>query len=58
LTAVVVSQLSKQAIRQALQPYVDEVFLPRKIHFVTAIPRNPAGKLVRNELDKLLAGLH
>lgn len=57
LTAVLISQLSKQAIRQALQPYVDEVFLPRKIHFVTAIPRNQAGKLTQAEMDKLLAEL-
>ena len=58
LMAVVVSQLSKLAIRQALQPYMDEVFLPRKIYFVSAIPRNQAGKLARSEMDKLLTGLH
>ena len=57
LAAVVVSQLDKQTIRQGLQPYLDEVFLPRKIHFVSAIPRNQAGKLIRAELDKLIATL-
>jgi len=55
LAAVVVSQLNSQAIRLGLQPYVDEVFLPRKIHFVTAVPRNETGKLVKVELEKLLA---
>jgi acyl-coenzyme A synthetase/AMP-(fatty) acid ligase len=57
LAAVVVSQLSNQAIRLGLQPYVDEVFLPRKIHFVAAIPRNETGKLGKIELQKLIAGL-
>jgi acyl-coenzyme A synthetase/AMP-(fatty) acid ligase len=57
LAAVVVSRLDKQSIRSGLQPYVDEVFLPRKIHFVSAIPRNETGKLARAEMEKLLAGL-
>ena len=57
LAAVVVSQLDKRAIRMGLKPYLDEVFLPRKIHFVNAIPRNPTGKLTKTEMDNLLAGL-
>lgn len=57
LAAVVVSQLDKRAIRIGLQPYLDEVFLPRKIHFVNAIPRNPTGKLTKTEMDILLAEL-
>jgi acyl-coenzyme A synthetase/AMP-(fatty) acid ligase len=57
LAAVVISRLDKTAIRAGLQPYVDEVFLPRKIHFVAAIPRNATGKLAKVELDKLLVGL-
>ncbi|AMK79095.1 MULTISPECIES: AMP-binding protein [Methylomonas] len=57
LAAVVVSQLSSQAIRLGLQPYVDEVFLPRKIHSVAVIPRNETGKLAKTELEKLLAEL-
>ena len=57
LAAVVVSQLSTQTIRLGLQPYLDEVFLPRKIHFVVAIPRNETGKLAKIELEKLMAGL-
>lgn len=57
LAAVVVGQLDKSAIRAGLQPFVDEVFLPRKLHFVTAIPRNASGKLLKAELDRLLAQL-
>lgn len=57
LAAVVVSQLDTQSIRQGLRPYLDEVFLPRKIHYVQAIPRNEVGKLAKAERDKLLAGL-
>lgn len=57
LAAVVVSQLDKKTIRQALQTSVDEVFLPRKIHYVTAIPRNAAGKLPQAARQKLLAEL-
>ena len=42
---------------QGLQPYLDEVFLPRKIHYVSAIPRNEVGKLTKAEMEKILAGL-
>lgn len=57
LAAVVVGCLDKQTIRHGLQPYVDEVFLPRKIFYVAAIPRNQAGKLLNSEMEKLLANL-
>ncbi|MCQ8103335.1 AMP-binding protein [Methylomonas sp. SURF-2] len=57
LAVVVVSKLEKQQIRAGLQPYLDEVFLPRKIHFVANIPRNPTGKLTRQARDALLAKL-
>lgn len=57
LAAVVVSRLDKQQIRAGLQPYLDEVFLPRKIHFVAAIPRNQAGKLTKSARETLLATL-
>jgi acyl-coenzyme A synthetase/AMP-(fatty) acid ligase len=57
LAAVVVSRLDKQGILEGLQPYVDSVFLPRKIVFVAAIPRNETGKLPKAEMEKLLAGL-
>lgn len=57
LAAVVVSRLDRHSIRQGLRPYLDEVFLPKKIYFVAALPRNTAGKLVKAEVEKLLAGL-
>jgi acyl-coenzyme A synthetase/AMP-(fatty) acid ligase len=57
LAAVVVSRLDKRGIREGLRPYVDEVFLPRKIHFVASLPRSEVGKLAKLEVDKLLAGL-
>lgn len=57
LAAVVVSRLDKQAIREGLKPYVDEVFLPRKIHFVESLPRNEVGKLAKAETESLLAEL-
>jgi acyl-coenzyme A synthetase/AMP-(fatty) acid ligase len=58
LAAVVVSRLDKQGIWEGLQPYVDSIFLPRKIYFVDSIPRNGAGKLSKAEMEKLLAGLN
>lgn len=57
LTVVVVSSLDRQSIREGLRPYVDEVFLPRKIHCVAAIPRNETGKLTQTDMAKLLAEL-
>lgn len=57
LAAVVVSQLDRQTIRQGLRPYLDEVFLPRKIFFVDAIPRNSTGKLTKAKQEQLLAKL-
>lgn len=55
LVAVVISQLAKQDILKGLQPYVDPVFLPRKIVFVATIPRNEAGKLPKAEMEKFIA---
>jgi acyl-coenzyme A synthetase/AMP-(fatty) acid ligase len=57
LAAVVVSRLAKQGILEGLRPYVDSLFLPRKIYFVGSIPRNEAGKLTKAEMEKLLSGL-
>jgi len=57
LAAIVVSSLNRQAIRDELRVHVDEVFLPRKIHFVDAIPRNAAGKLSKAALEKLVTEL-
>ena len=57
LAAVVVSRVDKQGILDGLRPYVDTILLPRKVYFVTALPRNAAGKLPKAELEKLLANL-
>ena len=57
ISAVVVSRLDRQAIREGLRPYLDEVFLPRQIHFVGRLPRNAVGKLAKQEMERLLAGL-
>lgn len=57
IAAVVVGDLDKQSVRAGLVPYVADVFVPRKIDFVSRIPRNDSGKLTRNELEKLLAEL-
>jgi acyl-coenzyme A synthetase/AMP-(fatty) acid ligase len=57
MAAVVVSRLGKQAIREGLRPYLDEVFLPRSIHYVDAIPRNPVGKIIKEQWDALLRRL-
>lgn len=57
LAAVVVSRLDKQQIRTGLQPYLDQVFLPRKIHYVDTIPRTQAGKLTKSVQEALLATL-
>ena len=58
LGAVVVSQLDKSVIKQALAPHIDEVLLPKKIHFVDGIPRNLAGKLLQADQEKLLSTLN
>lgn len=58
LAAVVVSHLNGQDIRRSMKATVDEVFMPRKIHFVDHIPRNEAGKLSKSARESLLAVLN
>ncbi len=58
LGALVVSNRGKDEIRLVLRQHVDEVFLPRPLHFVNEIPRNDSGKIVRSELKSLLENLH
>ncbi len=54
LSALVVSQLPKQTIIQHLKQSIDEVFIPRAIYSVPALPRNELGKLIKAELDQLI----
>jgi len=54
LSAIVVSQLPKTSILQALKPLMDEVFLPRSLYLTDALPRNEMGKLIKNDLDQLI----
>jgi len=55
LTALVIAPgLSERALRDALASRLDPAFLPRRIHYVDALPRNESGKLPRAELLCLL----
>ncbi|NOR79284.1 MAG: hypothetical protein GQ529_00390, partial [Methyloprofundus sp.] len=58
LSALVVSQLPRQAIIQQLKQSIDEVFIPRAIYTVPALPRNHMGKLIKTELDQLIRTTH
>lgn len=53
--AVVVSRLDRRAILEALRASLDEVFLPRTLHYLAEIPRNEVGKPVWGELEARLA---
>ncbi|PXW96630.1 AMP-binding enzyme [Sphaerotilus hippei] len=51
LVAVVVApSLTREALLAALRQRVDPVFLPRRIHFVDTLPRDPTGKLPAGRL--------
>ncbi|RLA24939.1 MAG: AMP-dependent synthetase [Gammaproteobacteria bacterium] len=54
LSALVVSQLPRHAIIQHLKQSIDEVFLPRAVYSVTALPRNAVGKIIKTELEQLI----
>ena len=58
LSALVVSQLPRQTIIQHLKQSIDEVFMPRAIYAVSALPRNTMGKLIKTELDQLIRTYH
>lgn len=58
LGALVTGPRSKTEILTELRQVIDEVFLPRPLHKVTKIPRNPAGKLVQSDLRLLLKELN
>jgi hypothetical protein len=45
--------LSSAQILAALRRQLDPAFLPRPVHFVDALPRNPTGKLTRQAIEAL-----
>lgn len=51
--AVVAPELTSATLRNALRERLDPVFVPRKIRLVTALPREPGGKLRRDALHRL-----
>ncbi|QSA98852.1 AMP-binding protein [Methylococcus sp. EFPC2] len=57
LAAVVVGEADRSEIIEGLRPYLDELFLPRRIHHVAEIPRNETGKVLRENWRALLATL-
>jgi acyl-coenzyme A synthetase/AMP-(fatty) acid ligase len=52
---VVAPGLAPEAVLSALRARVDPVFLPRPLHFVSALPRTATGKLPREALVRLAA---
>ncbi|HKQ30130.1 MAG TPA: AMP-binding protein [Burkholderiales bacterium] len=52
---VVAPGRTREQLLTALRERVDEVFLPRRLWLVPALPRNAAGKLPREQLTALLA---
>ncbi len=55
LGAIVVSGLSRSVILRELSRSLDGLFLPRPILHVERIPRNAVGKVVKAELERLIA---
>lgn len=50
---VVAPAVSRETIVAALREKIDSAFLPRRLIFVDALPRNPMGKLPRAALEDL-----
>ncbi len=57
LGALVVSQLTKKQLRDALKQSIDPVFLPRPLYFINQLPRNEVGKLMQSRLNALIKSL-
>lgn len=51
---VVAPHVSVASIKAALRERIADVFIPRKFVFLTALPRNPSGKIPRQALDDAL----
>ncbi|MBL4692743.1 MAG: acyl-CoA synthetase [Magnetovibrio sp.] len=58
LVALVVAPVgSAQSIKDFLRTKIDGIFLPRKIIFLSELPRNSSGKITKRSLDDTLAQL-
>lgn len=55
IRAAVVTQRSTESIRESLCAWFDPVAIPRRIIVVPALPREPTGKLRRDDLENLFA---
>ena len=54
LGVLVVSKNNPDVIISELKRHLDEVFLPRSVYYVEAIPRNLSGKIIHTELEKMI----
>ncbi|MDZ7713407.1 MAG: class I adenylate-forming enzyme family protein [Rhodovibrio sp.] len=45
---------NREALRQALQQRLDPAFVPRRLVLVESLPRNATGKLLRQDLERLV----
>jgi acyl-coenzyme A synthetase/AMP-(fatty) acid ligase len=57
LAFVVAPSVPRAMLMAALRQRIDPAFLPRPLHFVASLPRNPTGKLPRESVDALVAQL-
>ena len=55
--AVVAPTLTAAALSECLRERIDSAFLPRPLIFVERLPRNSTGKLPRQALEALIAGI-
>jgi len=57
LAFVVAPGVTREGLMAALRQRIDAAFLPRPLHLVASLPRNPTGKLPREALAALMAEL-
>jgi fatty-acyl-CoA synthase len=48
--------LELSALREFAEPHLARYKLPLRLHIVEALPRNPAGKVLKFQLRESLAG--
>lgn len=54
---VVAPSFTEAALMQALRDRIDPAFMPRRVHFLDALPRNSTGKLPQQVLAELATAL-